>query len=684
MRNRIERHGIGIGLSMLALLSGAASAAAEDKDLLDYPASFFAAFHPNNALEMVRRIPGFTFQPGNVDLRGMAEAAGNVVVDGKRVADKNFTLDQVLERIPAAQVDHIALIRGGAPGIDMLGQPVVANVVRKAASGSSGALTLSNGVHADGRMTPGITFERSHSAGPGRRIAFSASLSRYVEAKLGDGHRVRTDATGAPIEQARIDAAAGGTTGFAQATVELPGLGGHLRFNGTLTWTDYHKNLVDRVFAPSPSVSTVNENLGGLAHGQAGAELGAHLDRAFGSAIETETSALLRLGRKSYVSSLDAPGARTLFTEREHSGEAVLRSRARYTTSKSLSAALTIEGAYNWLGTSSGVEFNGTAFTLPNGKAHVTETRGDVAAEVVWQASKAVNLEGGVHVELSQIRAAADQEERRFYVYPKPYLRLTLAPSARQQVRLRIAREVGQLDFTNFVAAASLDKGSVASGNATIRPNSAWIAEAAYEWRAGGAAVALTARHSWLSDVIDRVPVRQQGGGALFDAPGNIGNGSEDDLIGDVTLPLAWLGLPHAELKLDGTWRHARVNDPTTGRKRRISNQKPVEFSADFHQDLPRWTAAWGVKLDTGWRTWTYLFDEVDSNRTSVSLTLFADYVPRPNLSFHLEGGMMLGEHYRRVIAFYDGPRGEAPLAYRDDRCLRLGPSLSLRIRRAF
>jgi len=669
---------------MLALLgSGASAAMAGDKDRLDYPASFFAAFHPDNALDMVKRIPGFTFQPGDPNLRGMAEAAGNVVVDGKRIADKNFTLDQVLERIPAGQVDHVTLIRGGAPGIDMLGQPVVANVVRKA-GGSGGALTLSDGVYADGRMTPGITFERSHSAGAGRRIAFSMSLSRYVENKLGDGSRLRTDAAGAPIEQAHIDAASGGTTGFAQGTVELPGLGGHLRLNGTLTWTDYKKHLVDHVFAPIASMSTVDEDLGGLAHGQAGAELGVHLDRAFGSAIETETSALLRLGRKNYRSSLEAPGAATTFTERDRTGEAVVRSRLRYAASKALSAALTIEGAYNWLGTGSGLDFNETAIALPNGKAHVTETRGDVGVEVTWQASKAVALEGGVHVELSQIRAAADTKESRFYIYPKPFLRLTLAPTARQQLRLRIARDVGQLDFTNFVAAASLDRGSVASGNAAIRPNSAWIAEAAYEWRAGDAAFALTARHSWLKDVIDRVPVRQSGGGALFDAPGNIGSGREDDLIGDLTLPLGWLGLPHAQLKLDGTWRHARVTDPTTSEKRGISNQKPVEFSADFHQDLPRWKAAWGVKLDTGWRTWTYSFNEVDLNRTSGSLTILGDYVPRPSLSFHLEGGLILGQRYGRVIAFYDGLRGAGPLAYRDDRRLRLGPSLSLRVRRAF
>ncbi|MBW8743604.1 MAG: hypothetical protein JF628_04540 [Sphingomonas sp.] len=670
-------------LALALLIEGFPLRAATAPDE-SYPARFFAGFHPSNALDMVEHVPGFTFQPGDATLRGMAEAAGNVVIDGKRIADKNFTLDQVLERIPATQVDHIALIRGSTPGVDMLGQPVVANVVRKAVAGATGALTVSNGTYADGRMIPGLTFERSRSFGPGRSLSFSASLSRYVEAKLGDGSRLRTDDAGRPIERAWIDAASGGVTGFAQGTAELPGLGGQLRFNGTLTWTNYQKHLTDHVFAPAPSVSTLHETLGGLAHGQAGGEISGHLDRKFGDEVDSETSALLRLGRKSYRSQLDAPGAVTLFTEHERSGEALMRSRLHYAASPKLSAALTLEGAYNWLDTRSGVRFNEFTIPLPNGVARVTEARGEIGAEAVWQAANALTAEGGAHVELSRIHAVADTRQARHYIYPKPYLRLTLAPSKRQQVRLRVAREVGQLDFTNFVAAASLDKGSISSGNAAIRPNSAWIAEASYEWHSGGAAVALTARHSWLKDVIDRVPVTPAGGGASFDAPGNIGGGHEDDLIGDLTLPLGGLGVPHAELKLDATWRHARVTDPTTGDKRPISNQKPVEFTANFHQDLPRWRAAWGAKLDTGWKTSTYLFDEVDWNRTSASLTLFADYVPRPNLSFHLEMGQVFGQRYRRVIASYGGLRGADPLAYHDDRRLRLGQVLSLRVRRAF
>lgn len=669
-------------LALALLLAGAAYA--EDAGQIDFPAGFFASFHPNSALDMVKRIPGFTFAPGDATLRGMAEAAGNVVIDGKRIADKNFTLDQVLDRIPADQVDHIRLIRGGAPGIDMLGQPMVANVIRKVDAKSTIAVTVSNSSYADGRVAPGITIERSGSLGGGRSLSLSASLSRYVELNKGDGHRLRTDADGNPIQQAFVDAASGGLTGYAQGTFETPGWGGQLRLNGTITWTDYRDHQRDAQYAPNLVVSRLDENLGGLGGGQFGAEMGAHFSRNFGADLASETTALFRIGRKSYASLLSAPGAVTAFDEHDRTSEALVRSQLRYMASSTLSAALSVEGAYNRLDTNSLLSFDAFPIALPDAQAHVTETRGEVGAQATWQASPKLQIESGAHFEASQIRADADRKQQRTYTYPKPFVRLAWSPTPAQQVRLRVEREVGQLDFTNFIAAATLDKGSVSSGNATIRPNNAWVAEAAYEWRLGGTAASLTFRHSWLRDAIDRVPVQPADGGAPFDAPGNIGNGHEDDLIGDVTLPLRSLGLAHAELKLDGTWRRSRVTDPTTGAQRQISLQKPYEFTADFHQDIPRWKAAWGMSFDAGWSTHTYLFDEVDLNRASALLTIFADYVPRPNLSFHVEASDVLGRRYRRVIDLYDELRGASPLDYRDDRSLRLGPAVTIKVRRAF
>ena len=88
---------------------------------------------PNTAYDMIGRLPGFTFDDGNT-ARGFAGTAGNVLIDGQRPTSKSDDLQSILQRIPASDVDHIEVIRGGAPGIDMQGQTVIANVIRKKGS----------------------------------------------------------------------------------------------------------------------------------------------------------------------------------------------------------------------------------------------------------------------------------------------------------------------------------------------------------------------------------------------------------------------------------------------------------------------------------------------------------------------------------------------------------------------
>ena len=79
---------------------------------------------------MVNALPGFALDAGD-GVRGFGGAAGNVLIDGERPATKNDTLDEVLQRIPASSVARIDVIRGGAPGIDMQGKTVIANVIRR-------------------------------------------------------------------------------------------------------------------------------------------------------------------------------------------------------------------------------------------------------------------------------------------------------------------------------------------------------------------------------------------------------------------------------------------------------------------------------------------------------------------------------------------------------------------------
>jgi hypothetical protein len=59
--------------------------------VIGYPASFFAAMRPDTAYDMVLRVPGFTFDDGSA-VRGLAGAAGNVLIDGQRPPSKTDDL----------------------------------------------------------------------------------------------------------------------------------------------------------------------------------------------------------------------------------------------------------------------------------------------------------------------------------------------------------------------------------------------------------------------------------------------------------------------------------------------------------------------------------------------------------------------------------------------------------------
>src|SRR5947209_853495 len=120
-----------IVLAQAAAASAPAPAVAPAQPAVEsYPASFFAALNSSTAYEMISHIPGFTLDTG-ASVRGYEGAAGNVLIDGQRPSSKSDSVDEILKRLPATAIERIDVIRGGAPGIDMQGKTVLANVIRK-------------------------------------------------------------------------------------------------------------------------------------------------------------------------------------------------------------------------------------------------------------------------------------------------------------------------------------------------------------------------------------------------------------------------------------------------------------------------------------------------------------------------------------------------------------------------
>ena len=138
---------------------------------------------------MVQRLPGFNFDDGN-SARGFAGTAGNVLIDGHRPTSKTDDLQSILNRIPASDVDHIEVIRGGAPGIDMQGHTVIANIIRKTAASTQIVATAKNNFWPDGHMAYGASLELTRHSGDNTFEGAITVFPNYDDS-VGNGHRYR-------------------------------------------------------------------------------------------------------------------------------------------------------------------------------------------------------------------------------------------------------------------------------------------------------------------------------------------------------------------------------------------------------------------------------------------------------------------------------------------------------------
>jgi hypothetical protein len=642
-----------------------------------YPAAFFASAQPNTASDMVARLPGFVLDVGTT-VRGFAGAAGNVLVDGERPASKSDSLSSILGRIPASQVARIDIIRGGAPGIDMQGKTVVANVIRRTGPSTTGLVGLSNQfVTGDGRNLGMVRLEATHRQAD-TSLEGSLVVGPFLDDGSGDGKEARRGPNG-DILSNRYDTTSGANREVAAtAAYERPVAGGRLRLNLKLLHQTY-TGVQDSQDLASIAIPPELENDHQV---QKQAELGLTYTHPVGAKASLETVFIQQLQSESYLSKFSDATGDDRFRERHSNGESVLHSTLTYSVTPSLTLEGGGEGAFNWLDSHTDYMENGATVVLPAAAVRVTELRGEGFAKATWVMSPKLTLEGGLKVEASHIASTGDVVVGKTLAFPKPRAVVTWSLDDSNQLRFRAEREVGQLDFSDFVASSSLGTGQVQAGNPDLIPQHDWVLEAAYErrfWKAGD--IGVTYRHLFLSDVIDRAPVFSPGG--VFDTPANIGGGSEDDLVLNASLPLERFGIKGGLLKGNVTWRWSRVTDPTTGETRPITALRPREGEIDFSQDLPKLKVTWGASIFFGWSQTYYRFSQVEVDNLSPIYSLFVEYKPDAKWALRLEADN-LGEDFSRDLAITDGVRGRDPLLYSARRDLVIGPVVYAEVRRTF
>jgi hypothetical protein len=645
--------------------------AAPEQGISVYPASFFADSRPATAYDMVSRLPGFAFDNG-LSARGFAGTAGNVLVNGARPTAKTDDLNSILTRIPASSVERIEVIRGGAPGIDMQGQTVVANVVTSKDALDQTILSSTLTYTGAGQWSPSATIEYHGQSGVLRYEASLSRTSQIWDDSPGNGYRVVTAPGKTPVYDRAV------RTGMLKVGYSVHGgliaplWGGEWNNNFTLQSTDFPSGV--RYYGGGGSrFDTIVRQKNG--------EFGSHWQGLLGN-VNLETLVLQRLGHEDDSNTSAAVSSSAIFLSGNDTGESIARVTARYSFTPELSLEAGGEGAYNFLNGHSSFVSNAAPVTIPNANLSVDEIRGEAFATATWKITPQLTLEGGARMEFSTISATGDSHNSRTFFYPKPRLLLSWSPDDKSQLRLRVEKKLGQLNFTDFAASSNLSGFGISAGTLDLRPEQRWQFEGAIErhfWDRGG--LVLSVLHEEITDLQDFVPV---GGG--LDAAGNVPYATSDKLSVSGTIPLDFLGIKNGLLKPNVYWTTGSLIDPVTGESRRISNLRNISSYYNFTQDLDEWKSTWGFSWGTSFSRTTWRIAQISraAIHNSPYLNIFWTYKPTPDWNITL-GADNFGSYRFELEQFnFTGARNQGPPSSIQDVFTRTQPRFYLQLRKSF
>ncbi|MES1197240.1 MAG: outer membrane beta-barrel protein [Pseudomonadota bacterium] len=650
-------------------------------DRVAYPAAFFASFAPQSALDMVNQVPGFSLSGGDQQRRGYSGAVGNVLVDGLRPTAKTQTLDSILSHIPAAQVLRVEVLRGAEVAGDASGQAVLLNIVRTPTAGS--------GVY---DVQAEYSNQNINRLQPGGNISYNGRQGQF---EWGVGYRLRSQNRDLPGNRYFYDGA-GTYTGRAtltnprniwdpyyNANVAFPLLGGRFSATGMINpdWfnqQDLHFRFFDASDAPVGAFDTRWKEEGTLS------EIGLNYDRDLGPWTLGLVGLRTQHPYQYHEDAVDNEGT----TERivQHQNKETIETILRGTVSRALNVQNRVEfggeTAINTLDSkytlTDDVGAGPVTQVVPNSNVTVEEKRAEFFGVHTWRPNDKWSVETRVAWETSTLTFTGDANQEVELSYWKPSLQLTRT-FGENQLRLRYYRDVGQLDFEDFISRTSISDDLINGGNPDLKPQTDWRTEFGGDLRfPGGAALGFALTYHNANDVNDLVPITatvpnpnedpmvigDETMQITFDAPGNIGAAKAWSFTFNLSAPLSPI-LPGARLTLNGEFWDTSVTDPVTGRSRIISYRSESSVTMSFRQDFQKQHWSWGVELEKEGEIQGYRLSDIDTQEEGPWIDLWWETNALPHHSKLRVWAANIGNgRVTRDRRFFNGDRNGALASY--------------------
>ena len=636
-------------LTATAAAPALADPAAANTQTINYTPDDFKNFQCSTALDIVSHVPGFVFSTGNT-VRGFADAAGNVLIDGQRPASK-VGLDVQLNNIAVSQIDRIEVITGGAPGIDMQGYQQIVNIIRKSSAQAHQSIDVYDKVFTDGPNKPAIEYSFNQNNN-GRSLDVDLQLFEFRDNGVDNEQRYDYYPGQATPAHTYLNQLAGGSGSQAKVDYSQPFFGGKLSFNGFYNPIYYTNRIIYSGATQAYEHYNLNEFV---------SEWGVQYERPLTKTVTVDINVLQHYDRQNTVDVYtDATGPSAndqLYQPIEH----IISAKLTWQPNDKMTYKIGGESTFNRLDNSTLYTQDNQAQSLPFSTITVEEHRAQVFVTGNWQALPKLAVEVALKVETSTISVPQSNRAQSF-VYPKPEIQLVWSPTNKLKLSWRSERIIGQLNFTDFASSVQLATSVVKSGNPNIVPQTEWAHTATIDysfWDKG--AISLALEHEDLQNTLDEVALVTPDG--IDNADGNIGKGRRDSAHLILDLPTDRFLIKNGELKIDYTVRSTDVTDPITGVERDITNQNPWVYTVTFQQRLNPIHSSWGLEIDSTNHYQQFNAQEYYYYKSQDWFDLWFEYKAPKGMTYGVYWDNPLGRHDNYERQEWQGLRGESPLA---------------------
>ncbi len=676
-----------------AVVETSANADEEANSTVVYNAEFFAQYSPVTAKDMLDRIPGVSLRNGGGGGGGGGRGlgtGGNLLINGQRIAGKDNSASDQLERITAAEVESIEIIRDTTGALNVRGASEVINVILVAVeSRSSTTVELINRLNHDGEFETGGSAAWSQQIGNFQALVNLQSRPNYEnrdnrEVRLGpDGELLGTlfETTIRDKDEQTF------STNLSYS------LGPHrMQLNALVSEGD-HPRPVRRDFVDFTGAGVVNsiqeeqveneEN-----NWEVGGDYEFNFDNGSRLAVLFVANNEIRnsVRERFQADPAEVGLSKNLFIDsRRKIGEFIVQTNYNFSLGEEQSLRVGFERADTQLnsslliGSSFGTEPLSESVgglsplsSISNPGTKVQEIRYEGFAFHNWTLSDRSSLESSIVYETSEISQTGAVSKTRDFQFWRPSVDYRFNITDNFRFRATIERSVSQLSFSSF-AATSNDEDrdlNALAGNPELEPETSWSYEAGLEYRLpnDGGVLSSNIGYTDIDNYIGRINATIDPDQPLS-ATGNVAPAKRWSMFNRASIRLNRFNLPDAILGVTVGLFDSEIIDPFLQTEQRLGGRGFVGIN--FRHDITPLGLSYGI--DYSHSIWGGQKDidiqTITRNDRERSLDLFVSKVWFDDWTFRLETDNTLDASRCRFRQRFDGTTINGSLALIQDSC---------------